>query len=97
MYQTHDMQPVAESLPVVCGTDIILWLSQGSQSEWQRVFLLSAGLSAAGWLCFLLLVSTEEQEWAKPKGADLPMETQVSEDKSPETVDLMKQQDKVNV
>ena len=61
------------------------------------MLLLSAGLSAVGWLCFLLLVSTEEQEWAKARGTDIPMETQVAEEKSPETVDLMKQQDKVDV
>ena len=37
----------------------------GTQAEWQKIFFLAAGVSGFGWLCFVFLVSTEEQPWAR--------------------------------
>ena len=39
--------------------------SNGNQTEWQTVFFLAAGIVFVGWLTFMVLVSTEEQPWAK--------------------------------
>ena len=47
----------------------------GSQEEWQRIFFLSTGVSGFGWLCYLFLVSTEEQPWARAEAQ--VVETQV--------------------
>ena len=37
----------------------------GSQSEWQRVFLISGALVATGWLVFVFCVSHKEEPWAR--------------------------------
>ena len=50
----------------------------GSQAEWQRVFLLSAGIVFVGWLTFMVFVSTEEQHWAK--GDSEVVETKIPEE-----------------
>ena len=38
---------------------------QGTREEWQRIFFISGGLYAFGFLMFMTLARGEEQDWAK--------------------------------
>ena len=44
-----------------------LFVLQGTQAEWQRVFFICSGMYVIGAIFFIVFASGEEQEWAKQK------------------------------